>query len=190
MINYFEKAKGTIKNYNKGEIIKNEGDTCENIFYIISGEIKAYTYSYLENQFLINTIYEKNIFGDIPLFSTNNKYLGNIIASKKSTIKIISKNEFLNMCEDKSFLSLYLRYIDDKFLLLQNRLKVLSQKSIREKILFMISKKQNKILNFDTKEKLAEYLNIPRPSLSRELILLKDEGIIDYNRHSIILKKY
>ena len=36
-----------------------------------------------------------------------------------------------------------------------------------------------------TKQKLAETLGIPRPSLSRELINMKDIGIIDYYKDTI-----
>jgi len=41
-----------------------------------------------------------------------------------------------------------------------------------------------------TKQKLSEILGVPRPSLSRELINMKDLGIIDYSRDFIkILNK-
>ena len=36
-----------------------------------------------------------------------------------------------------------------------------------------------------TKEKIAESLGITRPSLSRELINMKNEGLIDYSRNHI-----
>ena len=38
-----------------------------------------------------------------------------------------------------------------------------------------------------TKEKLAESLGTTRPSLSRELINMKELGLIDYNRSHILI---
>lgn len=32
---------------------------------------------------------------------------------------------------------------------------------------------------------MAELLNIPRPSLSRELIKMKEDGIIDYHKNKL-----
>ena len=32
---------------------------------------------------------------------------------------------------------------------------------------------------------MAELLNIPRPSLSRELMKMKEEGMIDYHRNRL-----
>ena len=44
------------------------------------------------------------------------------------------------------------------------------------------------IIPINGKEQLAKYLNIPRPSLSRELINLKEKGIIDFDRYQIKIK--
>ena len=70
-------------------------------------------------------------------------------------------------------------------------MKLLSQKSIADRIMFYLineyKKTGNKKVSIISKEDLANKLNIPRPSLSRELINLKDEGLIDYNRYFITL---
>ena len=193
MNNYFDNLNKVPYVYKKNQIIKSEGDVCDYIYYILEGEVKAYTYTSEENVYLINTIKENDIFGDIPLFSSNNIFLGNVIASKATKLILISKSEFLDLCKNENFLALYLKHNNDKFLNLQNRLKVLSQKNIREKVLFYLNKKsfalQSNIIPIESKEKLAEYLNIPRPSLSRELIKLKNDGLIDFDRHHIILSK-
>ncbi len=36
-----------------------------------------------------------------------------------------------------------------------------------------------------SRKKMAELLNIPRPSLSRELTNMRDEGIIDFDKNII-----
>ena len=48
-----------------------------------------------------------------------------------------------------------------------------------------ISQKTNTIKLKGSKEDLALYIGIPRPSLSRELIKLRDEGFIEFDRHNI-----
>ncbi len=71
--------------------------------------------------------------------------------------------------------------------------KLLSQDTIRDKILFYLY--QQKQIQFSdkiklnmTKEELANLLFIQRPSLSRELIKMRDEGLIDFDRWTITLK--
>ena len=74
----------------------------------------------------------------------------------------------------------------------QEKIKVYSQNNIEDRILFYLfeeSKKQNtKIIKIKSKENLALLLNIPRPSLSRSLIKLKEKSLIEYDKYSITLK--
>ena len=75
-------------------------------------------------------------------------------------------------------------------LTLNKSIERLSYNSIRQKISNYILDEYNKqnshLININmTKQKLAETLGIPRPSLSRELINMKDIGIIDYYKDTI-----
>lgn len=194
MFETLNKLNGKTIQYNKNTVICSEGEECKNIYLLIEGELKIYTYSFHENIYVIRTIKEKEVFASQLLFASNNKFLGNIIANKKSVIKIISKDTFLNAClNDKQLFIKYLNNSSDNYMKLQNRLKVLSQKSIREKILFLLEQKTEhkniKKIYINSKNELADYLNIPRPSLSRELIKLQNDGIITYSKHYIELKK-
>ncbi|MFC1970859.1 helix-turn-helix domain-containing protein [Chloroflexota bacterium] len=38
------------------------------------------------------------------------------------------------------------------------------------------------------RHELADYLNVPRPSLSREMALMRDAGIIEFDRSLINIK--
>ena len=97
----------------------------------------------------------------------------------------------LEMFKDQQFLLNFLSIIAKKSTDLRNRLKLLSHKSIEERILFYLDTQRKKLntnkIPIKSKESLAQLLNIPRPSLSRELIKLKEKRLIDYNRYFIIL---
>lgn len=80
--------------------------------------------------------------------------------------------------------------LSEKVLILNNKIKSLSLKTVKQKVVDYIlqeciSQKTNSIKLKGSKEDLALYLGIPRPSLSRELIKLRDEGLIDFDRHFI-----
>ena len=82
--------------------------------------------------------------------------------------------------------------ITQKNMEVRGRLKLLSQKTIEERIMFYliseVKKEGTKKIKIKSKEDLAHTLNIPRPSLSRELIKLKEQGIINYNKNHIEIK--
>ena len=103
----------------------------------------------------------------------------------------IPKDLLIELFSNKTFLINYLSIISEKNTKLRERLKLLSQKSISDRIMFYLINEYKRIGNkkipITSKEDLAIKLNIPRPSLSRELIRLKDEGLINYNRYFITL---
>ena len=82
--------------------------------------------------------------------------------------------------------------LSKKSMLNQEKIKVYSQNNIEDRILFYLfeeSKKLNtKTIKIKSKENLALLLNIPRPSLSRSLIKLKEKSLIEYDKYSITLK--
>ena len=80
--------------------------------------------------------------------------------------------------------------LSEKVIILNNKIKSLSLKTVKQKVVDYIlqeciSQKTNSIKLKGSKEDLALYLGIPRPSLSRELIKLRDEGLINFDRHAI-----
>ena len=196
MKSLFENAKDYeryvyYKEYNKNALIFLEGEKCNNVCIVIKGEISIVTSNY-DSLVEINNLKENEIFGDSLILIDDNRYLGNIMAVKDTTLCIIPKDNWLKLLENKTILKNYLEIISTKVFKIQSKVKILSQKSIREKILFYLlseSKRINKKkIPIKSKESLSLYLNVPRPSLSRELIKLKSENVIDYNRYSITLK--
>lgn len=178
-----------IVNYKKGDIIFSDGDSCNEVGFIEKGEISIVTNTYNENEYEINNISDNGFFGTYLLFSSKPFYLGTAIAKKNTKIIFFNKHNLLKAFENKTFLENYLALTSDTSIKMQQKIKVLSQGSIKEKIMFMLYQNNGGKITFKTKEQLASYLNVPRPSLSRILIELQNEDIITYNRHEIILKK-
>lgn len=178
--------------YKKNQIVFNEGDKCNYIGLVESGAITITTYTYNEKEYEINNISDNGLFGEFIIFNQA-KYLGTGIATKNTTVIQITKNELLELLKNETFSENYLKLISNINLKIQQKIKLLSQKEIRDKIMFLLLENK-KITNsdtlyFHTKEKLSLFLNITRPSLSRELINMKNDNLIDYDLKSITLKK-
>ena len=68
------------------------------------------------------------------------------------------------------------------------RIHVMSQKSIRDKLLLFLKQnreERNDILLTMNRQELADYLGTERSALSREMARMKKEGLIDYCRNEI-----
>ena len=181
-----------IKDYKKGSLIFNELDKCNYLALILEGEIQISTLTYNDKEYTITLLNKFDTFGEFLLFSDTPFYLGDIIARSNTKLALINKENLLILLKDKTVLENYLNLLSKKSMLNQEKIKIYSQNNIEDRILFYLfeeSKKRNtKTLIIKSKENLALLLNIPRPSLSRSLIKLKEKSLIEYNRYSITLK--
>ncbi len=190
LLELFKDTNYVIKTYSKNDIIAMEGDTCTSIGLILKGSIDIKRT--LGSKVIHVSSFEMgHIFGEVIAFSDVNLYPATVVSSSSSKIMFISKSNFIEFCTShQDFLEMFLNDLSNKIFVLNKSITNLTFSSIRQKIcnfLFTEYKLQNSKnikLNM-TKEKIAESLGITRPSLSRELINMKDMGLIDYSRSHI-----
>lgn len=182
-----------VRIYKKGDVLFHDGDNCTEVGFLETGSVSIVTNTYGDNEYEINHITDNGFFGTYLFFGDIHKYLGTAVAKKQSKVICFNKQNLMKAMENKAFLTNYLSLISNSYLRLQQKVKVLSQRSIKEKILFILY--QNYQFNntrtyvIKSKELLANYLNVTRPSLSRALIELQNDNIISFDRYSITIKK-
>lgn len=189
-------SKIRIEHYPHEYTIAIESDVSKNIGIILEGRILVKAYTLGGNNFTLNTLEPGQIFGDILMFSDiSNTFPGSLITQSNTKIAYIPNEVFQEyLYTDRTLLRNFLRLFSDKAYEMNYKSKLLSQDSVRDKILFYLYnqrriQKSNLILLGITKEELANQLFIQRPSLSRELRKMKDDGLIDYDLKSITIKK-
>lgn len=190
ILNLFKDIDYTIKTFSAKEIIALEGDECKYIGIILKGTLDIKRM--LSNKVVkMTSVGPGQLFGEVIVFSDVNKYPATVISSSKSEILFISKENFIKFCyTHANFLEMFLKDLSNKILILNKSIERLSYNSIRQKISNYIldeyQKQGSKFINISmTKQKLAETLGVPRPSLSRELINMKELNIIDYSKDTI-----
>ena len=190
ILNLFKDIDYTIKTFSAKEIIALEGDECKYIGIILKGTLDIKRM--LSNKVVkMTSVGPGHLFGEVIVFSDVNKYPATVISSSKSEILFISKDNFIKFCYTHAdFLEMFLKDLSNKILILNKSIERLSYNSIRQKISNYIldeyQKQGSRFINISmTKQKLAETLGVPRPSLSRELINMKELSIIDYSKDTI-----
>ena len=186
----------TIKSYPNNKVIAEEGEISTSIGILLSGKVNVKAYTSGGKNFTVNTLTEGQMFGDMLLYSDNNKtYPGSLVSVGDSVILYMDNNRFKSLLHSNQTLCTnFLRLLSNKALSVTMKSKLLSQDSLRDKILFYLTQEKRKqdsnVISLNmTKEDLANLLFTQRPSLSRELKHMKDEGLIDYDRYTITLKK-
>ncbi len=183
-----EKEKISYLNLKQNQTLFHEGEECKSIFIIIEGQITILNYSLNGNEEIISILNKNDVFANALIFSNNNYYLGEIIATKPTKLAIINKNELISLLQNnKSFLECYINLIAEKTIKFTIKTKLLSHKNIRSRILYYLE-----INNYSIKKNisfLAKELVLPRPSVSREISKMINEEIIYIKNNKIIYKK-
>ena len=186
--------KVDIASFPKGYVIENEGNLSQYIGIVLSGSISIESYSLAGHTFIIRTLSEGMIYGDVLIFGNHSlEYPGRLIAREHTLIAKINNSLFKEwLTVTKTLLYNYLGLLSDKTYELNSKYKLLTQDTLRDKILHYLNEqkkiqKSNTIKLNQTKEELASALFVRRPSLSRELIKMKDDGLIDFTRSTITI---
>lgn len=179
--------------YKKNDILALEGDKIESIGIVLEGNVEVQKLFPSGNSVTISKLQNGEIFGEAVIFSDFHTYPATIQASSKCKIFFISRKDILSLChENTEFLTNFMGLLSNKILMLNKKITLLSYKSIREKVAYFILTqykihKSTTILLKMTKKEIAENLGIPRPSFSRELINMKEDNIIDFNKNEITI---
>ncbi|MCT4595189.1 MAG: Crp/Fnr family transcriptional regulator [Anaeromicrobium sp.] len=183
-----------IGEYAKDSVVAFEEDDCSLLGIIIDGTIEIRKIYSSGKNVTLTQLKKSHIFGEAIMFSNFNQYPATVISVARSKIIFIPKEEIVKICsQNEIILKNFMNLLSNKILMLNKKVKELSLDTLREKICFYLfeeHKKQKslKIKLSMSREGLAKYMGVQRPSLSREMIKLRDEGIIDFDRSTVTIK--
>ncbi|WP_194191944.1 Crp/Fnr family transcriptional regulator [Clostridium chrysemydis] len=184
-----------ISNYDKDEVIFLCDTPCNELNIILDGKINLEQNDASGNTLTLASLHSSNMFGENLLFGANNIYPVDVISKSKSTIISVKKSDVSNLLKvNFDFTLSFLGLLSNKAQLLNKKIRQVSLQSLREMIIeFLLLEKEKQSSNTIrlnmTKQALADSLGVQRPSLSRELIKMKNEGLIDFDRKQIKILK-
>ena len=194
ILNNFKSQK---KLYEKGNIIIDIGDKVEAIYLILNGKIEISKEYDDTRKNIVNILESGEIFAEAMALSTNKiSQITAISLSKSEILKINIKDIFDNNLEKNKninkniFIENLLKIISDKNKFLSMKNDILSQKSLRSKIIlyleYMSNMQKSEKINIPySRDKLAEFISADRSALSRELNRLAKEKMIELNGNKI-----
>lgn len=190
---FLDKSGTSTKIYKKNEIIFDMEDEPKYIYILLDGSISINKDSFSGKRILVTKIDDiGDIFAEVYLFLNKNQYdFYTMSMSNKTKILRIPKNSFdmnSNSKYNHKLINNMLMILSQKAYNLTQKLQILSSGGIRQKIAQILLKsvdKNNKVTLPLNREELADYLNIARPSLSRELANMQNDGIIEVDGKNI-----
>ena len=182
-----------IESYTKNSLIAQEGDFCDSIGVVLSGTVELQSIYPSGKVSTLTQLNSGNTFGEAILFASYSEYPQSVSSVTKSEILFIKKTEVVHMLTHHPIvLENFLTLMSNKLIMLNRKVKILSLDTIRQKICDYLIKEyrvQNnlKIQVGLSRKHMAEHMAVQRPSLSRELIKMEQEGLIKYDKDSITI---
>ena len=179
-----------VRDYKKGEVIANQGEKCSSLSVILEGKAVIQTIYENGKVLTLSNFNVSDVFAEALLFSKDKEYPATVMAVENCRVLSLPKKSVLGiMQKNAKFAENMLELLSQKIVILNRKINLIELDSIRRKIckILLDNYKRNNsyIYIIASKKELAEELGIPRPSLSRELIKMRDMGLIDFNLKEI-----
>lgn len=191
----FKLLETHIFSFNKNEEMLTTISSENLVCILLEGTAHIVNLNYNGEEFIIEELTKNSVFG--TSISNINNTENHVIALSNSKVLIIDydrlfNKENMNHIYFQAFFNNLFKIMNDKLIARNNRLSILSKKTIREKLLkyFEIKyfEKRSRILYLNvTLKVLADYLAINRSAMFRELKNLKDENFIKIDGSRITL---
>lgn len=183
-----------IKEISKGEIVLNIGDKPQYIGILLEGQLHISRNDYDGKRSIISAVSAGGIFAEALCCGGIAESPVIVCAEIDCVVMQIAFNRILRICTNAcsfhaTFIKNMLEILARKNLQLQNRMEIISLKSVRARVLQYLSSfgKTEIIIPFN-REQMADYLGVERSALSHELMKMKVDGLIDYKKNKFWVK--
>ena len=172
-----------IKRYPKGSIISQEDDNCNAIGLLLQGTANIERIYPSGKSIVMKKLSCGDVFGEALIFSKTTTYPVTVMANSNCIVGYLNKEDIIKLFSlNDIILENFLMLLSDKVIVLNNKIKSISLKNIKQKVADYILQEYK-----SQKQLIVNFIGIPRPSLSRELIKLRKEKIIDFDRNNITI---
>jgi len=188
-------SNAVIESYKDNQIVFEKDGTVNKIGIVIDGEFNLVSQKYNGSRVIVTALQKNDFFGEALIFSSVKKSPYDLVSSGDSKALMIPYGIFINMCNQvcdfhKQLINNMLTILSDKIIMLNNKMNILNAETLKGRIaVYLLSlNKKTMTLTFDmpmNRQELAEFLNVTRPSLSRELSNMQKDNIIEVYKSSV-----
>lgn len=184
--------------HKKNEFVSIAGEKLDKLGIIISGSVAVTKENSTGDRVIIAILNQGETLGEMAVFSGKKFWPATVVAQEDCEVMFIPPEKIVGQCEKSCFghkllILNMMKIISKKALLLNKKVEYLAIKSLRTRISRFFVEEYNDSGNLYflmpmNRNEFADFLNVSRPSLSREMCKMRDEGIIEFHKSSIKIK--
>jgi len=180
-----------LRSYSAGAIIQSQADEALFLGIILQGQVAVKKNFSTGRTVTLASFGPGQVLGESVLFSGRSRYPADLIAREESVLLFLPRQDLLHLFHrDQDIMLRYMESISRRVLLLSEKIELLSLGTIRQKLAYYLlgqaEKKGGPALAWEfSRSELADFFNVPRPSLSRELSRLQQQGLIQFDQQGV-----
>lgn len=175
--------------FKKNQVIFRMGEMIHEIGMILQGSAHIQTVDPLGNLSILSDVEEGEVFGETYAFCRE-PLMVEVVAAKDTSLLFLDVEALQegNVSWKKKIKENMLQISLRKNLLLSQRIFCTTPKTVRERVLTFLTaqsvrqKSRNIEIPFN-RQQMADYLNLDRSALSKELGKMKKDGILDFHKN-------
>ena len=179
-------SKAKVLEFQKDEMIFTADAEPKSVFILLEGDILIYKVTLSgKRDIFMHVDNPGDVFGEVYLFMKKARYEYYSVTLKSSKVIEIPQDYFYYTCAENcghhvKLIRNMMRILARKAYLFNLKLQILASGTLRQKITrYLIENMDGNTVRMTmNREMFADYLNVARPSLSRELMNMEDEGLL------------
>ena len=173
------------KEYKTGDMVVRVGDTCQWLMLLAEGRAESRMGAQSGKEVVIERMQAPMILAPAFLFAKNHTIPVEVSMMTDGVVWYIHREAFFKfMTMHPEVLKQFLEVLSDRSRFLSGKVRSFAVKSLRDRVLDYI-RQHGSITNV---AEAAEMLGVARPSLSRLLAYLQDEGLLERTEKGIVIK--
>ena len=189
-------SRSCMKKYPAGTYVFEQGGLPTRLFLLLSGQVqicKDFTSGKRDVLYLVEA---GNVFGEIFLFGNRERYWYDAVAVTDIAVLEMPWDFFYHFCSNacdhhKQLTQNMLEILSENNFKITRKLHIVTTSSLRERIAIWLIDSMDEEENVElrmNREQLADFLGVARPSLSRELMRMQADGLIQVSKMKIAIR--
>lgn len=182
-----KRSPGRYSSYEKGDIIALQNSACRSLYLLCEGSVHAEMTNEEGKVFMLDALEAPDVLASTFIFGTEGLLPVSIIADTGCRLWIVDKMCVLEMLEkDHAVLRNFLTVLSDHSLFLSGKLNDFALQTLSSRLIGYLSKNGT----LQNLQEAAFILGVARPSLSRTISQLVDQGVVRKSDTGYVLTQY
>lgn len=181
---FIDSTPHTLRHYAAQDFVAMQGAPCRSLYLLCSGEVRTTMSGPDGKQVTMEDLKAPVLLAPAFVFSTIARFPVNVVAMTPCELLLINKENFVElMRREPIVMQNFMRIISDRCYTLSQKTNSFALHGLKSRVAAYLCNRGE----INNQQEVAERLGVARPSLSRVLAELAEEGCIVFEKRKVVI---